>query len=360
MIPEKTVLHGNDDSKYKQLTLERWVYETLKQWANGRNGTMSKGVILYEALLFEYDEVTDTLSETESILNAELEREGIDTEQISSTNRVRRSDAREQLRSEVSNPDEKLRDVKIWLPETVDTQVPWSRGWNDRIATALVSIYMSKYADRADRVRCKREILEYVTDETKPSHQVATKLIEDGIADPEITTIEEYKQQCDDVSQWAERFTILRQLYDEYHNLPKKVVVDTVVETHGIGRDYASKKVDEFAEKYDLYEHAPVGQVDVTRDTFPELVDRYGDYRKNLATLVNGLLKQYEADGRTKPLVADLAKDLENAGLVSNRKQSAEFLKELDSDYGIPVFDRVYRGQIYLDSHIAQREPSSQ
>jgi hypothetical protein len=356
-IPEQTLLHGNDTSDYKQLTIERWAYETLKNWSNRRNGTMSKGVVLYEAILFEYDEeVTDVLSATESALDTELERQGVATEQIESITQLERTEARDQLRNKVADdPDEKLRDVKIWLPETVDSQVPWERGWNEKITSALVSVYMSKYSDRADRIRCKREILNHVTSDMKPSHPVATELVEAGIAEPELKTVDDYKQHCDDITQWNERFDTLRQLYAEYDELLKKLLVDTVQETHGIGEQYARDKIDEFAEVYELYEYAPVSEVEVTQEEFPELVDRYGSTDENLAVLVNGLLECYEADGQRKPLVADVADQFKKANLVSTNKETGRLIQELDSNHGLPAFKKIDQGKIYFTSHTAHR-----
>lgn len=357
-IPEQTILHGNDTSEYKQLTIERWAYETLKDWSNRRNGTMSKGVVLYEALLFEYEEeVTDVLSDTESVLDAELERQGIPTEQIETVTQLEQTEARDQLRNKVADdPDEKLRDMKIWLPEAVDSQVPWERGWNKKITTALVSIYSSEYSDRADRVRCKQEVLEYVRDDTSPSHPVAIDLIEAGIAEAEIKTVDEYKQNCGDVTQWNERFDILRQLYDEYDNLPKEVLVDAVQETHEIGEEYARTKIDEFAKVYELYEHAPVDEVEVTQNEFPELVNKFGSTNENLSVLVNGLLECYEADGQTKPLVADVADQFREANLVSTNKEAGRLIRELDSNHGLPAFERIAQGKVYLTSYTAHRE----
>ncbi|WP_151098980.1 MULTISPECIES: hypothetical protein [unclassified Haloarcula] len=134
---------------------------------------MTKGLNAFEALFFANEEYTDSLTETENFVDSQLSSIA-SVKTVRALQKIKKSD----LVVDTEN-DEMQAHVNVHLPQDfVNNQLKVQRGIGEHIADAVVNLAESAYTDRLDRIKCKREIYQYIDDGTYPSHPVAQAVVE--------------------------------------------------------------------------------------------------------------------------------------------------------------------------------------
>lgn len=355
MIPQKTVLHGKESVKnQKQITLERWYYKALMDWSDTRIRKMTKGILLYECLMMHNTEVLDVLDGSEETLNEKLEDEGISVEAIDSIKVRTESEAVEKLKQNVREsesdfePEEKQKSRKLWIPPFVDEGVSWDRGWADKIEDYVVKTYCSAFHDRADRIKCKRDILSYLQDGVNPDHRVAQTIVnrnsdrylnvqeahrtvtEDsdsgGRELPGTITISDIFQNAHELSSWDDRFKAMEKAV-EHDNPPLDVVVDAVQEGYEIDTEsYAIDKVEEFEDRYDIELKSK------RKQTEQKVIEKFGEFEEKYDELEEAeteeetvdIVERMGADPRIYKLDDDIINNIKRMDGVENYPDSVK------------------------------------
>lgn len=268
--PDATYLDGVDSNK-KRVSVDRWIRYTIKRWAKTRNKKMTQGVLTYELLLFNYDELNDEIDEMESMLNEELSEYNVPIDELDSLSWTDEASVMENLIGEFSesNEDGDSTDsvkMRLWLPERVLSDCPWERGWGDRIETAILRTYASVFTDRLDRIAIKRQLNDYLRSGVEPTTHVARVITgnddseEIDVSDDlraaftaSVTSPFEYEQKANagELTQWSERFDALAELVNSAGPTHRDALVRTVEEAHDISSPgYIEDKVDEFIDEY--------------------------------------------------------------------------------------------------------------
>ncbi|KAA9396913.1 hypothetical protein Har1130_03610 [Haloarcula sp. CBA1130] len=166
---EQTI-YQNGESDRKQLKMPKYAY----QWLKSDDGdSMTKGLNAFEALFFANEEYTDSLTETENFVDSQLSSIA-SVKTVRALQKIKKSD----LVVDTEN-DEMQAHVNVHLPQDfVNNQLKVQRGIGEHIADAVVNLAESAYTDRLDRIKCKREIYQYIDDGTYPSHPVAQAVVE--------------------------------------------------------------------------------------------------------------------------------------------------------------------------------------
>lgn len=258
-IPTRTLLHGTDSTE-KRVNMPKWVHQRLREWSELRNRRMTQGVVAYECLLFEYDCFTDEYDRMENHLNEQLRLEDVDVESLDSLTHTGEESIEEGMKS-VEDAEETRERIRIWLPESIEEQADWSRGWGEKLGQAVVSVYASDYMDRLDRIDCKKDILQYARTGEEPSHSVAEMVVDEhseiiGESDEDtyrVETVEDYKGIAGNLDYWqTDRYPALRSLYHSVGSISRDALVRLVCEAHDISdTDHARRKISEFEDEYE-------------------------------------------------------------------------------------------------------------
>ncbi|NLV12202.1 hypothetical protein [Haloarcula argentinensis] len=392
MIPQKTLLHGTIAGDYnKQLTVDKWVYETLKEWSNDKIRKMTKGIVLYECMMMQFDSISDTLTQSESAINDKLENQSINPELVDAVTQIEFEDAEDELKKNVESPDEKRKDVKFWVPEFVDESVPWMRGWNNHIQDAIVQTYASAFSDRSDRIEAKQQLLDYIISDSKPEHPVANVIVSadendfnvpteltsifidswwnrDDITISDITELQDSDNTRLKNTDWDKRnkafATALegipasenrrraRNLYEDIFNISSKKTLN--------------KHFSEFEDNLDYEFKSAIEAVDAERvgliDDLPESKTAFGvDTEKKVACLINKVLKNHiEQEMDTTIPLRKFAENLDKAGCISINSdydkgaatsKTGEYIKRLDEEFGLD-FKYIKQAKVYTSLHM--------
>lgn len=173
----QNTVYLNEESERKQLTMPFWAYEFLK---SDDGESMSKGVKAYEALLFAFDEYEDSLTDIESNIDDQLESFASHS-LFTAVQKIKNE--KHSLENADFDSEERADRINIHLPVSLTEQLTVKWGIGDHIAEAIYEVEESAYADRLDRINCKREIVNYLQDKrTAVDHPVAQAVI-DGDSD---------------------------------------------------------------------------------------------------------------------------------------------------------------------------------
>ena len=247
---------------------------------------MTQGIVAYECLLFTFDCFEDEYDRMEEQLDEQLRLEDVDVAALNLLERADTDTIEEEMKS-IEDAQETRERIRIWLPERIEKQADWSRGWGEKLGEAVVSLYASVYADRLDRVACKRDILQYVRDGQELSHSVAQELVkqESDILDQSnedsyrIETVEDYHQIAGRLDNWhTDRYPALRSLYHSVSSIGKDAIVNLVCEAHKINdTDYASRRINEFEDEYEEIEFGEVAENEgKEKESLQDRVDEAG------------------------------------------------------------------------------------
>jgi len=286
MIPNKTLVHGSVEQKQsKQMTVNRWSYKALIDFAGDKIQKFTKSMAFYECLMMHNSDVSDALDDAEELLNNQLEYHGIDVDKIDSVKRFEIDEGIEQLEQNVRDnddtdfkPDDRQSGRDIWLPKFVFDGVSWSRGWSGKMDEYVAKTYASAYHDRQDRMDCKQDLIDFLDSNKTPSHRVARAIaydtgdfvdltpahhsvssdVESGWWE-DIDELSELKDNAEkiDIKQDKEvRLAILQQgadlWYSERDMIAEKPLIDYATVWFGISEDYAeSHYIPELDLEYD-------------------------------------------------------------------------------------------------------------
>lgn len=172
---------------------------------------MTKGLKAYEALLFAFDDYSDSLSEIENDLDEEIE--SLSSEAFLET--VQEIKYTEERVSEQSN--KKVEDVNVHLPVSLAENLTESWGIGYHIGDAVDEIHASVWDDRLDRMETKRDLIR-VLDGADPE----TDLVED-ILEGESYVEEEHVEMMKylDEDFWADDDLSLDLLMERGEDIPQ-------------------------------------------------------------------------------------------------------------------------------------------
>jgi len=359
-LPTKTMLHGTE-SNDKRATMPKWVHEGVKYVASERNRKLTQGILSYECLLFTYDEVKDRIDSIENKIEGHSV-EYIDFEAVDELQEMTKEEAKNEIKSEIENPEQKRKQVRIWLPKSVLNTSPWQRHWGSKLTESLPTMYASAFSDRLDRLHCKEQLIDYVQNNRKPTHPVAQDIVNDDMDDyignPEvitevvINTKDDYRAIADDLSRWGERRTKLYELYESLENPTKEDFVTLVTKAHKLDKSYAVKVIDTWCEIYEIFDEKPLAEYDVTPENFAELVTDVAEAEVEEAKLINQLFKHYAAK-TDKVFMNKIRDQFYGAGLIDSNDRGLvkARLESLDKDYGLSWYSHMEKGNVYLSTN---------
>lgn len=387
MTVERTLLVTRMDGNRKQLTLDRWVYEALKEWANKRNSKTTKGMILYELMMDTYGEELpdDELAIAERRMNDELDSHGFDSSLFNKVKSQTRESAREELRDIEENPDERMKNVKIWVAPNIDENVPWERGWSRRIEEAVVDAYASAFSDRCDRIRAKEDLLTYLEDgRTGCSHDVVSALTnhetDDLVVHKELVSqFETEWWQRDDLQytdmiekqkteeslsryQWEERyeaFHTARQNYGASHQ--KMTNFNMFKKIFDLKKRQAKKNFKKYTEEYNVDWKHPIESELTLLDFQPTEIETAVESvplntMKDEAMFFNRVFEYY-IEKKQQPrirLTDELTEPLYRAGLISENdaEVASDRIQKLKDSCGLDNLKAIDDAEIYLRGSI--------
>lgn len=175
----RNVNYRKVDRQRKRPKVTKFVKSEVKRL---NQGNLKRGLVVYEVLLLENDEYSDSLTEIEENIDREMaDVVSTPTDDISNTLKkiiiAGKEDGRSELvqRCDAAKPKEKIGEMSFEIPEDLDT--PY--GWNQTVEDAFVSYEENAFEDRADRIKCKQELLAYLKYGEEPSHRIARAIVED-------------------------------------------------------------------------------------------------------------------------------------------------------------------------------------
>lgn len=182
---QHTILHTAEKSKRKRLQVDKRVYKSLRDTADHLNNVSSKGVVFSEIFLLTKTgrENYDDLDEYENIVNERLSQVTSDSllksvEEMKKQGDGCRSEVNEVFRHawRSENSSEQA-DLNIHIPVSFDDQ--FAKYNFNRVAEQVLREYKDyPYIDRSDRIKCKRQIYEYVVnDNYDPDHRIASAVV---------------------------------------------------------------------------------------------------------------------------------------------------------------------------------------
>ncbi|WP_144050048.1 hypothetical protein [Halorubrum sp. C191] len=178
----ESCIRTNVETVEKVTDIDQSAYEFVRDVANQANKPTTQGVIAYEILMMNRtdSEPMDILDEQEEMIDSRLDShhtlfsEHIQKIKLSSENA---DDWDEFYNDYVEQTSEGYKStIKVHIPEELDEEIGW--GFNTELEDAIDCYSESPYRDRADRIRCKRDILEYVEDGVEPQHRVARAIVD--------------------------------------------------------------------------------------------------------------------------------------------------------------------------------------
>lgn len=180
-------IYLNEESTRKQLTMPFWAYD----WIKSNDGeSLSKGQKVYEVLFMVSNEYEDSLTETESFVDDQLE--SLTSERFVETVEKIKSQKAHDPESEYDS-DDRVSDVNLQIPPSLDEQITQRRYIGDMIAEKVSEYIESAYSDRLDRLDCKKELVRWFQDNrTSVENRVAKAIVE---GDESEFNVEEAHQQ---------------------------------------------------------------------------------------------------------------------------------------------------------------------
>ena len=166
-------LYLDTETSRKQVTMDRWAYDLLKSTGSE---SLTKSLVSYEALMFANPEYEDALNQIESSVDDQLA--SVATDSFSET--VEKIKNSEQYID--TDDTDRLDRVNLQIPVSVLDDISElsgiNRGIGDHIADAVHKMHTSAYADRADRINAKQQLISYIEEDDHPSHEVAIAVVD--------------------------------------------------------------------------------------------------------------------------------------------------------------------------------------
>jgi len=208
---ESTTLLTVTKSERKQPEVARETYELLKNLSNAGNDTASKGLIAYEILMMarEEGEPIDSTDRYEEFVDEYLAlSSGSQIPEI-----VEKIKLLSNLHGEVPDAmdvfDSYFREMGSGSKSQLSLHLPpelcelYSYGLNRVLDRAVEDYTEGAFRDRADRIECKRDILEWIQDGTTPSHPVARDVVS-GESE-RFDVVDAHEALMSEVKDWWER-----------------------------------------------------------------------------------------------------------------------------------------------------------
>lgn len=368
--PVKTELHGSGKESIRP-TVDTWLHDNIRYFAERRNQKMSQGVLVSECLLFDpNNSVEDGLTALEQTIDGQLEQHGVDTSQLNELFVQSLAETEIDMYEAGTSHgeyEEGTRRAKLWIPPVVKESASWAQNWSEHIEQSLIYTYACAFSDRLDRLACKRDVFEYYENGIEPDHPVAKDIVRDEmdeyVGSPSVvetvmvTNIKDYLDYCDDIDDWETR----REKWDELYThvggtLSVEFLARNVARAHGIGYDYAEGEVDKWAEDCEVLKYAPIEEHEVTSENFVEKkeeLDVPEHDEEQQAELVDRLFATLEEQGESKVSLGDVATALYEAGFIrsDNRKTAGKMLMTYDEVAGLDHYKYMETGVVYLSLH---------
>lgn len=253
----KTVLYSERGDK-KRIRIDKSIAILVSNIASYSNKKMTQGIVSYEYLMMHTNRFTDDIDEIESDVNANLKSYCVEPELIDD---VTWNDV------EIPERDGKKR-MNLWLPHRVTQQVQDITVWNDILSDAIEQGFKSLYDDRWGRVRAKKSLLNYVSDDDNSvTNKKARMIIENSdkidIPGELMDQLGNYTVECPSdyasisyvLDSWDERFKALDEMVSNFgstlsvDNLTKLLCNEHAIESER----YVKSKVREFCREYKHY-----------------------------------------------------------------------------------------------------------
>lgn len=161
-----STIYLTEESERKQVSMPVWAYATLKRAA--ASGSMTKGLVAYEALLLENGKYEDSFTRIESEVDDQFATEvGVDS--LAHLNKKKfcdRSEGIDELVRRVAdgNPHETAERVNLHLPVSLVEQME-GRGLGSEIAHALAGVQIAPWSSRIERCGIKQQLITYAREE---------------------------------------------------------------------------------------------------------------------------------------------------------------------------------------------------
>lgn len=232
----------SEKSKRKQVTMTKSTYEYLKTTSEEDKRQISKGLIIYEAIMQERDYLTDDLDRYEQRIDRDLV-ELTSQSFLTELNRIRFEDENgyPRHRNLISPYSETTDDpISIHLPVSLleELEENWGRRyWADHIDSVLIDYLDSAYEHRSDRIDCKRQLIAYLEDTEDPDHPVAQAILRGFESPYTISKARTILMQ----EEWYERDTIEWKMFKENgeEDIPRNME---------FRKDVLEKALDDYAE----------------------------------------------------------------------------------------------------------------
>lgn len=249
----QTIMHSNE-YVIKSVNIESKVYNTINKLTDEYNSKLSNGVLIYELFQMYNENCTDILTQREQTINNKLQKyiTESDIQTIDEyTDSIDADRVMVNMTPDKYKPHEKLESIKIRIPPIVEQQVQFKRGWNKRIKEYLNKYIRSPYNCRHDRIQVKEQLHNYYSKNSNINGK--TQEIQSEISETtDISTIDEYKEYGDTVSNWRDRKQIIVDLIKE-NNLNKNNVDTLIKSAHKINTDsYRKRIIDEIWDEYKI------------------------------------------------------------------------------------------------------------
>lgn len=170
----------------KQLKFTKTTFEWLSDEANEANRSISRGVLLYEAVMMSTGDLTDEITEKERRVNEKL-RTHTDTYFVNVVDRikVRNQDGSFPSQQLIYGCDELTESlINIYLPVSVQeylTEEWGQRYWAEKVDDLVADYVDSAFQSRYDRYKCKEDLIRYLEDDVEPEHEVAKCIVDEDV-----------------------------------------------------------------------------------------------------------------------------------------------------------------------------------
>jgi len=255
----KTVLHNNYTEK--TVTLETQVYNYINKISDEYdNRKISNGVVIYELMMMNND-YNDLISEHEQFINTELS-DYLTRSQIKFvTNYTENNNPAVRMENSVPQrypekaPTDKIRDIKIRIPEHLEKQLDFKRGWNKKLKQAVENYINTPYTCRHHRIQVKQNIINSYKQQTQLKELSQELIRKSEQSSEQLETVKDYYDIADSLTTWAERKKKIAQVAVNC-NLSKNHVHTMIKKSHGIDTEsYRAEKINELWDEYNIPYH---------------------------------------------------------------------------------------------------------
>lgn len=368
--PKRTEMHSTE-SERKRIYVSESTKEILKRVADSTNKKFTQGVIAYEWFMMSYD-VSDTFDDLcESKVNERLLDMDIEYRDV--------NDVKVKNKTEYIEEDEEKKRIHIWIPEDIDTQTNFQRGWGKKIDDSVRSAIDSPWCDRRQRVKTKESLIEYLSgkDLKNIEDDIAKDIIKDNLDVPEnlrfdlgniqADSMMEYMDRSEYMDTWTKRFHMLESvLEDDEYDPDFEELVTVLSDVHDIqNKSYVRGKIRKFAKEYGynrilstdtIFKPDRITLDDIQIHKIPAIYNGDNNYRRSeiiFKSIQENGNNQYESrqEQKIKTYYADLnwiSNLVSKSNMFDSISDFESFLKESEKFRIGNSRDRLYLNPEYL------------